>query len=125
MVKALLIIIFALLIGTLPFIDNFANIGGFVFGVPLAIVFLPYITFGFAFIAWWCAKLTRGIHSKWDAARKRALLYFCIPLLTFMYILAFIAFYKAQSPNLCTWCHWLDCVPYAPSIQCNSNNQAF
>ena len=46
LVKALLIIVFALLIGTLPFIDNFANIGGFVFGVPLAIVFLPYITFG-------------------------------------------------------------------------------
>ena len=45
--KLLVPIFIALMVGTLPFVDNFANIGGFLFGIPLAIIFLPYITFGF------------------------------------------------------------------------------
>ena len=44
--KLLVPIFIALMVGTLPFVDNFANIGGFLFGIPLAIIFLPYITFG-------------------------------------------------------------------------------
>lgn len=39
-------IIALMLIGTLPWVDNWAHIGGFVFGLFAAIVFLPYITFG-------------------------------------------------------------------------------
>ena len=35
-----------LAVGTLPFIDNWAHIGGFFFGVLAAIIFLPYLTFG-------------------------------------------------------------------------------
>ena len=46
LLRLLFFIILALMIGTLPFVNNFANIGGFVFGIPLAIIFLPYITFG-------------------------------------------------------------------------------
>ena len=45
--KLLVPIFIALMVGTLPFVDNFANIGGFLFGIPLAIIFLPYITFGY------------------------------------------------------------------------------
>ncbi len=32
--------------GTLPWFNNIAHVGGFVFGVLSAIVFLPFITFG-------------------------------------------------------------------------------
>lgn len=34
------------MVGTLPFVDNFAHIGGLVFGIFAAMAFLPYITFG-------------------------------------------------------------------------------
>jgi membrane associated rhomboid family serine protease len=40
------ILALAFCIGTFPGIDNFAHLGGFVFGIVSAIVFLPYITFG-------------------------------------------------------------------------------
>ena len=38
-------ILFAL-VGTLPWVDNWAHIGGFVFGIFAAMIFLPFITFG-------------------------------------------------------------------------------
>ena len=53
--KLLVPIFIALMVGTLPFVDNFANIGGFLFGIPLAIIFLPYITFGFVVSDQWHA----------------------------------------------------------------------
>ena len=46
LVKLLMVIAVAFIIGTLPFVDNWSHLGGFVFGLFSAIVFLPYITFG-------------------------------------------------------------------------------
>jgi hypothetical protein len=43
--------------------------GGFVFGIPAAIIFLPYITFG-----------------KWDRRRKIILISIAVPVLLFMFI---------------------------------------
>ena len=48
LIKIIVLTVIALMVGTLPIIDNFAHVGGFLFGVPLSIIFLPYITFGFA-----------------------------------------------------------------------------
>ncbi len=43
-----------MLLGTMPYIDNWAHVGGLIFGILASIVFLPYISFG-----------------KWDKWRKR------------------------------------------------------
>ena len=43
---AQLILAVAFGLGTLPFVDNFAHVGAFVFGVLSSIIFLPYVTFG-------------------------------------------------------------------------------
>ena len=93
------ILVFLLAVGTLPFIDNLANIGGFLFGIPAAIIFLPYITFG-----------------KWDAWRKRILLIICIPLLIIMYAVAFIVFYLVRDPDFCSVCHYFNCIPYTSGL---------
>ncbi len=50
LIKIIIFTVIALMIGTLPYVDNFAHIGAIVFGLPLSIVFVPYITFGFVFI---------------------------------------------------------------------------
>lgn len=84
-----IVVVASLMIGTLPFIDNWSHIGGFVFGLVSAIVFLPYITFG-----------------KWDLTRKCLLLVFAIPSLIIMLIVAFVYFYRVQSIHFCSWCHY-------------------
>merc|ERR1712054_487470 len=67
--KLLLLTIVALMVGTLPYIDNWSHLGGFCFGAVSGVVFLPYITFG-----------------AWDARRKKILLWICGPLLLLMFI---------------------------------------
>lgn len=105
LLKLSLVTITLLAIGTLPFIDNLAQIGGFLFGIPSAIIFLPYITFG-----------------KVDAWRKRILLIICVPLMILTYVICFIVFYVVSNPNFCSFCHYLNCVPYYPGLCSNEVN---
>lgn len=113
------IILVLLLVGTLPFIDNWSHVAGFFFGkdicprsiaspsyptgVVSSIIFLPYITFG-----------------KWDVRRKRILVLVCMPLLAIMLILAFVLFYNVQNTQFCTWCKYLNCIPYSSNIDCDT-----
>ena len=71
-------------------------LGGFVFGLPAAIIFVPYITFG-----------------KWDSFRKRILLIICIPVLLILFLAGFLTFYLIPDPSFCSFCHYINCVPYA------------
>ena len=41
----LLFVAILLFVGSLPFVDNYAQIGGLVFGMVSACIFLPYISF--------------------------------------------------------------------------------
>lgn len=104
LIKLLIITLIALCIGLLPWIDNFAHVGGFLFGLVAAVVFLPYIVFGL-----------------WDKKRKRFLLLLCIPLLIGFFLTSLIVFYKASSSSFCSWCHYLDCVPITSTFCDNSN----
>lgn len=83
--KLMSAIVVTMLIGTLPYVDNWSHLGGLVFGIISGIVFLPYITFG-----------------KWDARRKKLLLYLCVPLLIFLILMALLTFYKlSNTDNIC------------------------
>jgi hypothetical protein len=86
--KLMTAITVSMLIGTLPYVDNWSHLGGLVFGIISGVVFLPYITFG-----------------KWDARRKKLLLYICVPLLMFLLLMALLTFYKLSSTdNICVCC---------------------
>jgi hypothetical protein len=70
-------------------------------GLVAGIVFLPYINFG-----------------QWDLTRKRIMLAIAVPLLIVMTVIAFVYFYKVQSVTFCSWCKYIDCVPYTSQIDC-------
>lgn len=65
-------------------------------------VFLPYITFG-----------------KWDLRRKRILFLTCFPLLVILFTLSAVLFYNSADTQFCSWCNYLNCVPYDPSLGCS------
>eukprot|EP00049_Salpingoeca_infusionum_P006385 m.106125 g.106125 ORF g.106125 m.106125 type:complete len:632 (-) comp13293_c0_seq7:443-2338(-) len=93
-----------LFVGTLPYVDNWAHIGGFVFGAVSAIVFLPYVTFG-----------------KWDRVRKRCLLFFCMPLLVALFLVGFVLFYNIQFTYACLDCDYIQCIEYVENLCDNVN----
>lgn len=105
LLKLLGAMVVLLVIGTLPFIDNLANIGGLLFGIPTGIIFLPYITFG-----------------KVDAWRKRILLIICIPILLLMFIVSFFVFYFIPDPDFCSFCHYFNCIPFTSTFCSNEVN---
>merc|ERR1711916_125275 len=86
--------------------DNFAHIGGYIVGVMAAIVFLPYITFG-----------------KWDKARKICLLVVTAPLLLTTFIVCFVVFYKTQDTDFCSFCNYLNCVPFTADFCKNADQE--
>lgn len=45
LIKMLILIIFSLGIGLIPYIDNFAHIGGFITGLLTGLIFMPTIIF--------------------------------------------------------------------------------
>jgi hypothetical protein len=93
-----LIVFFLLAIGLLPFIDNFANVGGFVCGILVGLIIIPRISFG-----------------KWDRRFKIAALVLAVPTLITVYFLAFYFFYKGDTVNSCSWCQIIDCIPQGTS----------
>ena len=99
--KLTVVIAVASVAGTLPFVDNWSHVGGFVFGVLASIIFLPYITFG-----------------RWDYHRKRFLLWVSGPALLTLAITVLISFYLVQDID-CEWCHSITCVAYTDNIECN------
>lgn len=82
----------AIAVGFLPFIDNYAHIGGFISGGLSGIVFMPKIAFG-----------------KWDRTRKIVLMLAAAPALVLMFVLTLNSFYA--NTNSCEWCKYLDCFP--------------
>ncbi|XP_078588387.1 uncharacterized protein LOC144869190 isoform X6 [Branchiostoma floridae x Branchiostoma japonicum] len=80
--------------GTLPLVDNWAQLGGFVFGLLSALVFLPYIVLG-----------------RWDARRKRCLVVFGFVMLVLMYAVLLMMFYYVQG-DFCPACKHFNCIPY-------------
>jgi len=85
-------------IGTLPYIDNFAHVGGFISGVVSGIVFLPYLVFG-----------------KSDGLRKRLLQVVMVVALSALIVGLLYRFYSTGDIP-CSFCSYIDCVPYTSSM---------
>ena len=67
--KLLAMIVVGFVIGSLPFVDNLSQLGGYCFGLVSSVVFLPYVTLG-----------------KWNSRVRLLLLTICAPLLLVMII---------------------------------------
>lgn len=92
-------------IGTLPQVDNFAHAGGFVVGVVTGIAFLPYIHF-----------------SRVDKFRKFILKNLSKLVIGTGTLGSLIIFYTVTDPNFCTWCKYINCVPYMDAIDCDMHS---
>ncbi|ORX52963.1 rhomboid-domain-containing protein [Piromyces finnis] len=90
--KLLLIIIISLAFGLIPYVDNFAHIGGFIMGLLMGIIFLPFIIF-----------------SKKGLIIKRILMVFSVFISIFLFIWAIRQFYI--DGKYCRWCKYLSCIP--------------
>eukprot|EP00038_Savillea_parva_P007140 m.168020 g.168020 ORF g.168020 m.168020 type:complete len:1180 (+) comp12910_c0_seq1:289-3828(+) len=100
--KLLVLIVVGFLVGSLPYIDNFAQLGGFVFGAISSVVFLPYVTLG-----------------TWHRRARLFLLVVCVPLLLFMFVAVFVIFYSVQVAN-CTWCSSFNCYEWHSEVSCDT-----
>jgi hypothetical protein len=43
-----------------------------------------------------------------------------MPLLLFMFIAAFVTFYEIQNTNFCSWCDYINCIPYSADLSCEA-----
>ena len=106
MYKLLGYILFALLLGLLPYVDNFAHIGGLVTGVFLSAIFLPYYPP--------CdGEVSQSDKEKYRK-RKIILVVICIPTFIIIYSVIFVLFYEVQ-PN-CSGCQYITCIPFSDTI---------
>ncbi|XP_062955731.1 inactive rhomboid protein 1 [Cynocephalus volans] len=91
--KLLAVVLFLFTFGLLPWIDNFAHISGFISGLFLSFVFLPYISFG-----------------KFDLYRKRCQI--IVFQVVFLGLLAGLVILFYFYPVRCEWCEFLTCIPF-------------
>ncbi|KAJ3332632.1 hypothetical protein HDU76_013587 [Blyttiomyces sp. JEL0837] len=93
--KLFLTLVVSFLIGMLPYIDNFAHIGGFFCGFFAGLIFMPTIHY-----------------SKWDGRVKVGLQIVSAPVLIIILVFLVKGFYDAG--NNCPWCKYLNCIPGMP-----------
>ena len=98
LLKLCIVISVFLICGTFPSVDNFELLGGFIFGVLLGIIFLPYITFGTLNIV---VRLIAVVIS--------------ISLVIVLFILILYSFYYVQTiADTCSVCTSFNCIQYTP-----------
>jgi membrane associated rhomboid family serine protease len=94
-------LLITLIIGLLPFVDNFAHIGGFIAGLLTSIIFLPNNR-RFLPKDRTCMKVSCRIMGIIVAAVATFLMFFAL----------FTSFYQGVDPNgWCAGCELVDCVP--------------
>ncbi|KAJ3249226.1 hypothetical protein HDU78_005366 [Chytriomyces hyalinus] len=93
--KLIFLILVSFLLGTLPYLDNFAHIGGFFCGFLAGLIFMPTI-----------------YYTKTDKIVKITLQAIAVPLLIGVFALMITGFYNVS--NSCPWCKYLTCIPGMP-----------
>nr|CAB3265564.1 inactive rhomboid protein 1-like [Phallusia mammillata] len=91
--------------GALPWIDNFAHMFGFLAGLLLSFIFLPYITF-----------------SKFDKHRKRIQVITCSCLFIGLFV-ALVFFFYIYPLTDCNGCRYINCIPFTQDFCSNHGFQ--
>lgn len=94
-----------LFIGTTPYVDNFSHVGGLAIGIIAALIIIPYIKYK-------RHDLVLGSRSRWRCGHVFCFVFFFLPLLSLLFLFGFIIFYQTQNTEFCSWCHYVNCVPY-------------
>ncbi|OXU25480.1 hypothetical protein TSAR_000272 [Trichomalopsis sarcophagae] len=104
--KLILILVGLLLLGVLPWVDNYAHLFGFIFGFLAAYAFMPFISFG-----------------HYDRRRKIFVIWVCLILIVGLFGLLLGLFYNVPMYE-CELCKLFNCVPFTRDF-CASQNINF
>ena len=89
------VVVISLVLGLLPYTDNFAHIGGFVFGLELSLILI--------------------LRYQWDIPWKIRLRWIVSIISVVLFLLQFIGFfyllYNVDVVKLCPNCQYLSCIP--------------
>ena len=89
-------IVISLAFGLLPLVDNWAHIGGYLFGLELSLILI--------------------LKFNWDKVWKRNIRYVLLVLFILVFLGNFIGFYVllyfGNVETYCSWCHYVNCIPY-------------
>jgi len=101
LVFLLINLIIGIAIGFIPYVDNFAHLGGLLMGLLVGMVFYPIISPNrrHALISW--------------AFRLAAL-----PLAIILYVVLIRNFYTSNPYAACSWCRYLSCIPTNANNHC-------
>ncbi|EKM83523.1 hypothetical protein AGABI1DRAFT_110173 [Agaricus bisporus var. burnettii JB137-S8] len=94
-------LLISIAIGYIPYVDNFAHIGGFVMGLFVGIVFYPIIS---------VTKRHRIISWTFKLA--------AIPLAVILFVVLTRNFYTSDPYAACTGCRYLSCIPTSSNNHC-------
>ncbi|KAK6170344.1 hypothetical protein SNE40_018757 [Patella caerulea] len=94
LLRLLIPVLFLFILGLLPWFDNWAHLFGFIFGLLIAFVFMPYLSFG-----------------KFDRKRKiiGIVISLCVTLI--LYVLLIILLYIIPIRD-CEACQYFNCIPF-------------
>ena len=103
--KLLLILVLLLLLGLLPWVDNYAHIVGFFTGFLLAYALMPYIAF-----------------DRKERAHTRRVVSIIVCLVTAVLVFgALLAVFYAVPAKECDWCKYLTCIPFTEDFCADQN----
>ncbi|XP_071712179.1 RHOMBOID-like protein 2 [Rutidosis leptorrhynchoides] len=119
LITLILIVVVNLAVGILPFVDNFAHIGGFLTGFLLGFILLPRPQFG------WLER--HNLPADVRVRSKYKVYQYVLGLLALALLVAgftvglVMLFHGENGYKHCHWCHYLNCVPTS-KWKCNSGN---
>lgn len=97
--KLAIVFVMLLIAGTLPTINNLAQLSGFVLGILTGCVVLPYISFS--------VDYKRG---------KTVLVAMALVITVLLYFVLFYIYYHVQGTELCSFCKYFACIPFTENL---------
>ncbi|KAJ8892395.1 hypothetical protein PR048_004975 [Dryococelus australis] len=106
LLKLVSITLVLLLVGVLPWVDNYSHLFGFIFGFLLSYALMPFLSFG-----------------EYDHQKKIALVWVCLLSALFLFAALIVLFYVIPVYD-CEVCSYFNCVPLTRDF-CASQNINF
>lgn len=127
------LVVFGFFIGFLPWLDNYAHLSGFLSGVLLAYVFVPYLGYGSKnqLTMMRVSNLSdqtavgdsdheiyqRKLQELFFRMRRRKLkvIVLCLTTWVALFLALLVVFIKWPLTN-CPWCKYFNCLPWTPTL---------
>ncbi|KAI5123620.1 hypothetical protein M0805_003434 [Coniferiporia weirii] len=94
-------LILGVAMGFIPYVDNFAHLGGFLMGLLVGIIFYPVIS---------------------ETKRHKAIMWgfriAALPVVTVLFVVLARNFYTSNPSASCSWCRYLSCIPTSANNYC-------